>query len=100
MSPVNFKCNMLEANGRLFSSPRLSKLFNTLRSPTFIHKDWVMNSPDIGSLVLIFNTRLPGIFIEALSLLLLGTLISASIHVLVNKDDMTRLLRRNALRAT
>ncbi len=59
-----------------------------------------MNSPDIGSLVLIFSTRFLGIFIEALSFLLLGTLISGLIGVFVNKEDMTRLVPRNVIAAT
>src|SRR5258708_24371686 len=58
-----------------------------------------MNSPDIGSLVLIFSTRFLGIFIEALSFLLLGTLISGLIGVFVNKEDMTRLVPRNVIAA-
>src|SRR5258708_5480431 len=59
-----------------------------------------MNSPDISSLVLIFSTRFLGIFIEALSFLLLGTLISGLIGVFVNKEDMTRLVPRNVIAAT
>ncbi len=59
-----------------------------------------MVSPDIGSLLLTFSTRFLGIFIEALSFLLLGTLISGLIGVFVNKEDMARLVPRNVIVAT
>src|ERR1700674_2541199 len=59
-----------------------------------------MNNPDMGSLLLTFSTRFLGIFIEALSFLLLGTLISGLIGVFVNKEDMTRLVPRNVIAAT
>src|SRR5258708_3624985 len=59
-----------------------------------------MNSLDIGASLLTFSTRFLGIFIEALSFLLLGTLISGLIGVFINKDDMTRLIPRNVIAAT
>src|SRR5258708_28397425 len=58
-----------------------------------------MNGIDVGTLILTFSTRFLGIFIEALSFLLLGTLISGLIGVFVNKEDMTRLIPRNVLAA-
>src|SRR5260221_2377728 len=59
-----------------------------------------MNSLDIGASLVTFSTRFLGIFIEALSFLLLGTLISGLIGVFVNEDDMTRLVPRNIIAAT
>src|SRR5258708_25988214 len=59
-----------------------------------------MNSLDIGASLLSFSTRFLGIFIEALSFLLLGTLISGLIGVFINEDDMTRLVPRNVIAAT
>src|SRR6266852_8486122 len=58
-----------------------------------------MNGIDMGALLLTFSTRFLGIFIEALSFLLLGTLISGLIGVFVNKEDMTRLIPRNVIAA-
>jgi uncharacterized membrane protein YraQ (UPF0718 family) len=55
---------------------------------------------DIGSLVGIFTTRFLGIFIEAISFLLLGTLISGLIEVFVSKDDVVRLMPKNPIAAT
>src|SRR5271166_1410799 len=50
---------------------------------------------DIVSAVTTFSTRFLGIFIEAVSFLLLGTLISGLLDVFVNKEDITRLMPRN-----
>ena len=50
---------------------------------------------DVASAIGTFSTRFLGIFIEALSFLLLGTLISGLLEVFVNKEDVTRLVPRN-----
>src|SRR5215475_7903195 len=55
---------------------------------------------DIGSLVITFSTRFLGIFIEAVSFLLLGSLISGLIGAFVSNDDMARLIPRNPIAAT
>ena len=55
---------------------------------------------DIGSVLGTFSTRFLGIFIEAVSFLLLGTLISGLIAVFVNNDDIARLMPHNPIAAT
>src|SRR5215510_6159928 len=55
---------------------------------------------DLATLVPVFATRFLGIFVEALSFLLLGTVISGLIEVFVRKEDITRLVPRNAILAT
>src|SRR5579859_3125417 len=54
---------------------------------------------DFGTLVATFSTRFLGIFIEAVSFLLLGTLISGLIGAFVSNEDMTRLVPRNPIAA-
>lgn len=53
----------------------------------------------IETQIQLFATRFLGIFIEAVSFLLLGTLVSGLIEVFIRKDDLTRLLPRNPLAA-
>src|SRR5712692_9537315 len=55
---------------------------------------------DIGSLVVTFSTRFLGIFIEAVSFLLLGALISGLIGAFVRNEDIARLVPRNLIAAT
>ena len=55
---------------------------------------------DIGSLVITFSTRFLGIFIEAVSFLLLGALISGLIGAFVRNEDIARLVPRNLIAAT
>jgi uncharacterized protein len=55
---------------------------------------------DVGTELVTFSTRFLGIFIEAVSFLLLGTIISGLIAVFVNNDDLTRVLPRNPIAAT
>ncbi len=55
---------------------------------------------DVGALLGSFTTRFLGIFIEAISFLLLGTLISGLIEVFVSKEDVVRLMPRNPVAAT
>src|SRR5258708_13135507 len=55
---------------------------------------------DIGTLIVTFSTRFLGIFIEAVSFLLLGTLISGLIGAFISNDDMARLRPRNPIAAT
>src|SRR5258708_26717370 len=55
---------------------------------------------DIGSLVITFSTRFLGIFIEAVSFLLLGALISVLIGAFVRNEDIARLVPRNLIAAT
>src|SRR5450432_807445 len=55
---------------------------------------------DIGTLIVTFSTRFLGIFIEAVSFLLLGTLISGLIGVFISNDDMARLVPKNPIAAT
>src|SRR5258708_7249450 len=55
---------------------------------------------DIGTLIVTFSTRFLGIFIEAVSFLLLGTLISGLIGAFISNDDMARLVPRNPIAAT
>src|SRR5664279_2371995 len=55
---------------------------------------------DIGTLIVTFSTRFLGIFIEAVSFVLLGTLISGLIGVFVSNDDMARLVPKNPIAAT
>ncbi|MCE7946240.1 MAG: permease [Chloroflexi bacterium CFX4] len=47
----------------------------------------------------LFSTRFLGIFIEAVSFLLLGTIVSGLIEVFVRKEDIARLLPRNPFAA-
>src|SRR5581483_6268252 len=47
-----------------------------------------------------FSTRFLGIFIEAVSFLLLGTIISGLIEVFVSNDDIARIMPRNPIAAT
>lgn len=55
---------------------------------------------DAGSLITTFSTRFLGIFIEAVSFLLLGTLLSGLLEVFVTKEDMIKLVPRNPIAAT
>src|SRR5258708_30909902 len=55
---------------------------------------------DLGALIVTFSTRFLGIFIEADSFLLLGSLISGLIGAFVSNDDMARLVPRNPIAAT
>src|SRR5260370_35868801 len=55
---------------------------------------------DIGTLIVTFSTLFLGIFIEAVSFLLLGSLISGLIGAFVSNDDMARLVPRNPIAAT
>src|SRR5258706_14387738 len=54
---------------------------------------------DIGVLLATFSTRFLGIFIEAVSFLLLGALISGFIGAFISNDDMARLVPRNPIAA-
>jgi uncharacterized protein len=55
---------------------------------------------DVGTDLSIFATRFLGIFIEAVSFLLLGTIISGMIEVFISNDDITRFVPRNPIAAT
>jgi uncharacterized membrane protein YraQ (UPF0718 family) len=55
---------------------------------------------DAGAVLTTFSTRFLGIFIEALSFLLLGTIISGLIEVFVSNDDIARIMPRNPIAAT
>jgi uncharacterized membrane protein YraQ (UPF0718 family) len=55
---------------------------------------------DFATQLQIFSTRFLGIFIEAVSFLLLGSLVSGLIEVFLSKDALTRLVPRNPVRAT
>lgn len=55
---------------------------------------------DIGTALSIFSTRFLGIFIEAVSFLLLGTIISGMISVFVSNNFLTRIIPRNPVAAT
>lgn len=59
-----------------------------------------MNSLDIGVLLQTFSTRFLGIFIEALSFLLLGAIMSGLIGVFISQEAMARLVPRNLIAAT
>ena len=52
---------------------------------------------DVGSLIVTFSTRYLGIFIEAVSFLLLGALISGLIGAFVSNDDMAKLVPHNPI---
>ncbi len=54
---------------------------------------------DISTLLVLFSTRFLGIFIEAVSFLLMGTLISGLIEVFVRKEDVIRFLPRRPVAA-
>src|SRR6266705_2427264 len=54
---------------------------------------------DLGVILATFSTRFLGIFIEAVSFLLLGALISGFIGAFVSNDDMARLVPRNPIAA-
>jgi len=54
---------------------------------------------DIFSLITTFSTRFLGIFIEAVSFLLLGTLISGLLEAFVTHDDIVRLMPRRTIPA-
>lgn len=54
---------------------------------------------DVMGQIQIFSTRFLGIFIEAVSFLLLGTLVSGLIEVFVRKEDVIRFIPRRAGRA-
>jgi len=54
---------------------------------------------DIGAKLSIFSTLYMGIFIEAVSFLLLGSVVSGLIEVFVRKEDITRLIPRNPIKA-
>ncbi len=55
---------------------------------------------DPGVLITTFSTRFLGIFIEAVSFLLLGTLLSGLLEVFVTKEDMIKIVPRNPVAAT
>ena len=54
---------------------------------------------DVFSLITTFSTRFLGIFIEAVSFLLLGTLISGLLESFVTHDDIVRLMPRRTIPA-
>ncbi|GAB4551976.1 MAG: permease [Anaerolineae bacterium] len=54
---------------------------------------------DISTQLSLFSTRFLGIFIEAVSFLLLGTLVSGLIEVFLRKEDIARLMPRNPITA-
>jgi len=55
---------------------------------------------DAATLLATFSTRFLGIFIEAVSFLLLGTLISGLLEAFVTNDDIVKLVPRNPILAT
>src|SRR5574340_248721 len=55
---------------------------------------------DIGSIIGTFSTRFLGIFVEAVSFLLLGSLFSGIIAVFLSDGGLTRLMPRNPFAAT
>ena len=55
---------------------------------------------DVMTLVTTFSTRFLGIFIEAVSFLLLGTLISGLLEAFVTNDDIVKIIPRNPILAT
>src|SRR4051812_27368168 len=55
---------------------------------------------DVGSVISTFSTRFLGIFIEAVSFLLLGAIISGLIAVFLRDDSLTRIMPRNRIFAT
>jgi uncharacterized protein len=55
---------------------------------------------DIATELATFSTRFLGIFIEAVSFLLIGTIVSGLIAVFVSNDDITRFVPRNPIAAT
>lgn len=54
----------------------------------------------IDALIATFSTRFLGIFVEAVSFLLLGSLLSGLIEVFITKEDMMKLVPRNPIAAT
>lgn len=56
-------------------------------------------TPDLGVLLGTFSTRFLGIFIEAVSFLLLGSLVAGFIGAFISNDDLARLVPRNILAA-
>lgn len=54
----------------------------------------------VDALIATFSTRFLGIFVEAVSFLLLGSLLSGLIEVFITKEDMVRLVPRNPIAAT
>src|SRR5258708_26359633 len=54
---------------------------------------------DVASLAVTFSTRFLGIFIEAVSFLLLGAVISGLIGAFISNDDMARLVPHNPIAA-
>lgn len=55
---------------------------------------------DAGTILSIFSTRFLGIFIEAVPVLLLGTLVSGVIDSFLTPDDIARIVPRNPFLAT
>jgi len=55
---------------------------------------------DIGPQLATFSTRFLGIFIEAVSFLLLGSLLSGLIEVFITKEDIVKIVPRNLVLAT
>jgi uncharacterized membrane protein YraQ (UPF0718 family) len=55
---------------------------------------------DPAALLATFSTRFLGIFIEAVSFLLIGSLLSGLIEVFITKEDMVRIMPRNRILAT
>ncbi len=54
---------------------------------------------DVASLAVTFSTRFLGIFIEAVSFLLLGAVISGLIGAFISNDDMARIVPHNPIAA-
>lgn len=54
---------------------------------------------DFSTQLTLFSTRFLGIFIEAVSFLLLGTIVSGLIEVFVRKEDIARFMPRNPISA-
>lgn len=54
---------------------------------------------DFSTQLTLFSTRFLGIFIEAVSFLLLGTIVSGLIEVFVRKEDVARFMPRNPISA-
>lgn len=52
---------------------------------------------DLATQISLFSTIFMGIFIEAVSFLLLGTLVSGLIEVFIRKEDVARLMPRNPI---
>lgn len=60
----------------------------------------ISTGDDPATILSIFTTRFLGIFIEAAPFLLLGTFVSGLIDAFLSRDDIARLVPRNAVLAT